>query len=283
MARGKVLLFLDGDTLLAPRVIERIVETWMKFGGNPNDSSSLMIPSVDIDPLKTGYDYESVMRETLSKAGMKMGPEREEAARAQEKREAGQSALTAAAVRPYGGERVGLGSWIVKDVKHMENTDVRWNETRSRCWAVSGEDMQRVNNWDSDFVGYGEEDIELAYRLYQTCLTRFRILHLPDILAAHITHGIDYRRRDREWARNGALLIIKHPELQKERCAFFRKMGLENLLMREIGKMEGVFACDDGHGTRARHAGQVMTPFERMVCTTAGAELHIGKPHVSSS
>ena len=120
----------------------------------------------------------------------------------------------------------------------QKESDIRWNEVRSRCWIARKTDIVQAGNWDPEFVGYGEEDIELAYRLYQTCRTRFRVLYLADCLGVHVNHRIHHRRQDRQWAHNGAVLIKKHPELRKERLEFFENMGLGPLLRKELSVHE---------------------------------------------
>ncbi len=237
MSRSDVLVYLDGDTVLAPGVIAGILDTWKQFASAPGESFSLMLPTMDVGREHGKCEYDRIMQEIRDEEKHRIEKEAEKEERQKEREQAAsrRAGEGISVIRPYGGGRIGLRSWIRQDVKHMEKQgDIRWDEVKSRCWAVSREDVLKAGNWDAGFVGYGEEDVDLAYRLYQKCKTKFRVLYHRGLGAAHMKHPVRFRKRDRQWVRNGALLISKHPGIKKERLAFFARMGLSKLMEKEL-------------------------------------------------
>jgi GT2 family glycosyltransferase len=76
--------------------------------------------------------------------------------------------------------------------------------------GVSRAAVIEVGGFDEAFTGWGEEDIELGYRLHNTGVT---IVAVPDALVFHQQHVHNKSANAKSWARNYAYFVEKHRTL----------------------------------------------------------------------
>jgi GT2 family glycosyltransferase len=211
MARASVLLYLDGDTVLGPGVVEEVVAWWQERD-DAEGSFSLLVPDVEIQPPDSAGDvaYEWV-EETLAA-----------------------SADSLPSLSSFSGAGI-LRSWhdsatLSSSGRRELRDSLSWRNVTSRCWSVARDDVLEVGNWDGAYEGWGTEETDLAYRLHLEKGMRVRILSKKGTYAVHIAHTFDHEARAEEHARNEALLIAKFPALAPERLAFANRLGIAKLV-----------------------------------------------------
>lgn len=87
--------------------------------------------------------------------------------------------------------------------------------------------MEKVGGWDERFVGWGEEDLELAYRLYLNGL-RFVYPHRKHGAAYHLDHPANWDSRLHTLDHNVRYFRSKFPDAWPGRCGLLRAFLAEN-------------------------------------------------------
>ena len=82
--------------------------------------------------------------------------------------------------------------------------------------------IRMIGNWDENFTGWGEEDIDYTYRAYKK---GFSLLmpSLRDYITMHLSHEIEDKS---SVLSNAEYLLSKYPELREERSAFYEAIGI---------------------------------------------------------
>jgi glycosyltransferase involved in cell wall biosynthesis len=100
--------------------------------------------------------------------------------------------------------------------------------------------LTRVGGFDTAFVGWGLEDIELHYRLTTAGI---RTLICPTAVNYHQNHPRNEQENKWNWLRNARTLLAKHPTLE---VAIHIQSAVTNLpltqafaILREAKKLEG--------------------------------------------
>jgi glycosyltransferase involved in cell wall biosynthesis len=86
----------------------------------------------------------------------------------------------------------------------------RWDYCASNNLSVRKKHVQRVGYWDEDFVGWGEEDMDFAYRLFKDGISPV----LPDngtIYAYHLDHEVDNAMNAYTLEKNANHFLKKFP------------------------------------------------------------------------
>ena len=212
IATCPVLLYLDGDTLLGPTVVERVVDWWAAANVVDEGCVSLLIPDIELrppePPLKVTYDW--VSRYLASNLAPAPGLF---------------SSSGVGIIRAWYDASDVLGP---KGGKATET--LSWQNVRSRFWSVMRDDVLGVGNWDDSYEGWGTEETDLAYRLHLHRAMRVRILSEKSAYAVHVLHAFDVETRAAEHARNEARLIKKFPHLRAQRMDLARRLGIADLV-----------------------------------------------------
>jgi len=82
-----------------------------------------------------------------------------------------------------------------------------------------------VGGWDEHFVGWGEEDIELAYRLFLAGVEPVVQLSGP-LTALHLNHVVDIDANMHSLEKNGLYFVRKFPEVLARRRLAYRQHGI---------------------------------------------------------
>jgi hypothetical protein len=75
------------------------------------------------------------------------------------------------------------------------------------------------------FEGWGEEDTELFYRLFNSG-GEFRILTDPRLRVRHLAHSIDHAANYESFKRNARYFLAKFPEVAYLRREFYVQTGV---------------------------------------------------------
>lgn len=212
IAKGDIILYIDGDVLISPTVIGCVQELWQGMGFDL--ALSMMLPVAE-GKNANETDYEQAMA-----AG---------------NQDDAQLSL-------YAGRGV-LRSWVESSSGGRASAgDLAWDDIRSRVWAVPRAEVLAAGNWDASFVGYGEEEIDLALRLERKCGTIFRIIRRQHCFGVHCEHPLD-TDQDEQLVINAARLIRKHPDIRERRLRFFEGQGLR-------ARIEAAISNDDHNNYR---------------------------------
>lgn len=96
----------------------------------------------------------------------------------------------------------------------------------SDCFAVDRQLATQVGGWDPNFVGWGEEDVEFAYRCQVVGGARIRTPQHADFYASHLDHFIDHPANFLSLTRNAEYFATKHPAVVAQRWRLWTDMGV---------------------------------------------------------
>lgn len=107
-----------------------------------------------------------------------------------------------------------------------KRTDL-WVLCASHCTSVERHEVENAGGWDETFTGWGEEDLELAYRLHRNGLS-FVYPHRKYGAAYHLDHASDWDSRLHALERNLRYFRQKFPESWCGRRGLLRFFLSEN-------------------------------------------------------
>ncbi len=112
-----------------------------------------------------------------------------------------------------------------------------WQLCASHCLSVERKSVERAGGWDLSFSGWGEEDIELAYRLHQ-CGIEFVYPHRRVAAAYHVDHPIDWQKNLASLRRNLRYFRKKFPRAWRARLPLLRAYLRENRVPEDPAILE---------------------------------------------
>ena len=102
---------------------------------------------------------------------------------------------------------------------------VSFEEFSSDCFCIKKGLVMDVGGWDEHFEGWGEEDIEFAFRVEDA--------HVPIVFIAnsefygiHIDHPVDYGMNYHSLSKNANYFASKHEIIQTLRGQYWKSIGL---------------------------------------------------------
>jgi len=101
-----------------------------------------------------------------------------------------------------------------------------WVLCASHCTSFLREDVEKVGGWDEEFKGWGEEDLELAYRLFEKGIG-FIYPHRKYGAGYHLDHDIDWTTNYKSLQENVHLFRNKHPK------SWLGRRGILDMFLRE--------------------------------------------------
>lgn len=235
ISRGDIILYLDGDMLLAPSYIDEIIsyhkhDQFIFVKGQRCSISQeeqskgihncLSIAAsgkvlTDITPIK--------YHQQLKDVGNSLRP------------------LYGAAVigaftncsMPFSrriflsaGLLMGIMHFIPKNVLSNIPYSLNWQACISNNLSVRRKHVEKIGFWDENFIGWGEEDIDFAYRL-TTCGLRPVTPISTGAKAYHLEHTINYEENKITLLNNARYMLAKHPHLYTLRNPVYRSYGIE--------------------------------------------------------
>ncbi|MFX0141432.1 MAG: glycosyltransferase family 2 protein [Candidatus Hodarchaeota archaeon] len=104
-----------------------------------------------------------------------------------------------------------------------------WVLCASHCTSFLRKDIEFANGWDENFKGWGEEDLELAYRLYKRGID-FLYPHRKYGAAYHLDHTVNWQINYKSLMENVRRFRDKHPESWEGRRGILKMFLGENQL-----------------------------------------------------
>ena len=99
-----------------------------------------------------------------------------------------------------------------------------WSYAASNALSVDCEAVDRIGGWDEGYLGWGEEDLDFAYRLHRAGVP----ILFPDAseqYAVHLDHPVPTTRAE-SLRRNALRFVAKYPEVLAVREPTYRSFGL---------------------------------------------------------
>lgn len=84
--------------------------------------------------------------------------------------------------------------------------------------------VENNGEWDQNFFGWGEEDIDFTYRFFLNGC-KLILPKLNGFQAVHLTHSLE-KESHNSFMQNAQYLISKHPSIYPYRADFYRLLGL---------------------------------------------------------
>lgn len=107
-----------------------------------------------------------------------------------------------------------------------EKTNI-WVLCASHCMSVEWREVEKIGGWDEAFLGWGEEDIEFAYRLHKNNIM-FVFPHRKNGAAYHLDHPVHWQNNIISLNRNLQYFREKFPESWSGRRGILRMYLEEN-------------------------------------------------------
>ncbi len=219
LASKKVILYVDGDTIIGPDVIS-ILSTRLGEWSECDYPMSVLVPDIEFEnPEEVEVEYEAVM-DQIGAVRQGRGP----------------------SIRASVGASL-LRTWYDSQVEHGRTIEsvrgrgrLSWRNVKSRCWAVARRDVLSVGNWDAACVGWGAEETDLAYRLEKLLGMQVGALAQVGAYAVHVRHRVNRATQLRELAINEARFIAKFPEVRGERIAVAERLGIASAVIAALGE-----------------------------------------------
>lgn len=118
-----------------------------------------------------------------------------------------------------------LGSLVPWSQRPTLDYSWHWDWCASNNLSVSRKAVERVGFWDENFFGWGEEDIDFAYRLFRSGV--YPVMPRSDELwAYHLDHQVDIVKNGVDLKRNAGYLVKKFPKLLRCRAQAYEMHGL---------------------------------------------------------
>ena len=103
--------------------------------------------------------------------------------------------------------------------------DISFWECTSDCFSVERDVIMDVGGWDINFTGWGEEDIELAYRFFLAGIQIISPAH-PVLYCVHIDHPINHQDNFLSLQRNALYFAEKHSEIGLIRASVWESLNV---------------------------------------------------------
>jgi glycosyltransferase involved in cell wall biosynthesis len=122
--------------------------------------------------------------------------------------------------------RLSMNGQIIRNL-HPNKIDrrVSFEEFSSDGFCIQKGIVMDVGGWDEHFEGWGEEDVEFAFRVENA--------HIPIVFSAHsgfygthIDHPIDYGKNFNTLSKNASYFAAKHKIIQSIRGQYWKSIGL---------------------------------------------------------
>jgi GT2 family glycosyltransferase len=107
----------------------------------------------------------------------------------------------------------------------------KWVWCASNNLSVRRDVVGQIGYWDENFVGWGEEDMDFAFRLHNSGLTSIMVISSA-AQAYHLDHHIDHERNALTLRRNAAYLLAKSPGIAPYRLEAYERYGISSRELR---------------------------------------------------
>lgn len=107
-----------------------------------------------------------------------------------------------------------------------KSSEYRWDYCASNNLSVRTTHVKKIGYWDERFIGWGEEDMDFAYRLFAHGIEPV----LPEagsVYAYHLDHDIDMETNIYTLEQNANHFVRKNPIMRELRGNVYSKYGIE--------------------------------------------------------
>jgi len=118
------------------------------------------------------------------------------------------------------------------NISDLINRSGKWYFAASNALSLKRKDIVNIGGWDEKFKGWGEEDMDFAYRLYLSGIS-FVFPEAEILYAVHLDHPVSVNRLASLF-RNALYFISKFPEVYQIRLPAYEAFGLPEILFRKF-------------------------------------------------
>ncbi|MEW6658569.1 MAG: glycosyltransferase family 2 protein [Thermodesulfobacteriota bacterium] len=197
VAHGQVTLYLDGDIVPEPRIIRAAIHLHARHRKVVVKYPVYSIPEQD-HTASIGLLAPLVISQDLPRLG------------------------------PFVTKHCGIDTRPLPRRLRGKKTNI-WVLCASHCTSIERHEVEDVGGWDESFLGWGEEDLELAYRLHLNGLS-FVYPHRKHGAAYHLDHPTNWDERLDTLDRNVRYFRQKFPTAWSGRRSLLRFFLEENNL-----------------------------------------------------
>jgi glycosyltransferase involved in cell wall biosynthesis len=197
LSNGKISFYIDGDVIPEPRLI------------------------------RYSFKLHNEQRKAVVKYPVYSLPERHHKIRLEEIA----NAIVNHNIRefgPYVTKHCGIDTRPLPKRLRGKKTKI-WVLCASHCTSFEKVEVDKVGGWDDSFNGWGEEDLELAYRLYQSN-NYFIYPHRKFGAGYHLDHPSNWDEKLPSLKQNISYFRSKYPESWEGRKGLLRMFLSENNL-----------------------------------------------------
>lgn len=106
------------------------------------------------------------------------------------------------------------------------SSECRWDYCASNNLSVRTAHVRRIGYWDEQFIGWGEEDMDFAYRLFAQGI--MPVIPKDDsVYAYHLNHDIDMETNIYTLEQNANHFVKKIPIMRELRKNVYSRYGIE--------------------------------------------------------
>eukprot|EP01022_Parablepharisma_sp_SALTPOND_P021805 TRINITY_DN43638_c0_g1_i1.p1 TRINITY_DN43638_c0_g1~~TRINITY_DN43638_c0_g1_i1.p1 ORF type:complete len:322 (-),score=60.55 TRINITY_DN43638_c0_g1_i1:127-1092(-) len=234
-AKGEVLLYLDGDMVVGPGYIAELKRLHSLYPQImlKGDRFSLAQGAGDGDPglilgKASQRHNQEPMPEDLYRSGRRWSWLPRDLALVSGSLLAGggSSLCRRRWLRLCGLGLVGLALQASLPTVASSSWANRWDYCASNNLSVRRAHALRIGGWDCTFMGWGEEDMDFAYRLFLQGLRPMLPTSGP-LYAYHLDHPVDQELNRVQLARNARYFTRKFPEMTLLRKESYDYYGLK--------------------------------------------------------
>lgn len=197
ISSGDITFYLDGDIIPEPRLLPEAIRLHKQ-----TNRIAVKYPVYSILEADHGDALESLASLIISQYLARLGP----------------------SVRKH----FGIDTRPLPRRLRGKKTSI-WVLCASHCTSVEKREVERVGGWDETFFGWGEEDLELAYRLYRDGI-KFVYPHRRHGAAYHLDHPVHWQHNLASLDRNLQYFRNKFPACWSGRQGLLRMFLKENNL-----------------------------------------------------
>jgi glycosyltransferase involved in cell wall biosynthesis len=194
-SKGEISFYIDGDVIPEPRLFKTTVDVHLQ-----NPDSVIKYPVYSIRE-KNHQSFLDVLANYIIQHDLR-------------------------SLGPFVTKNVGIDTRPVPKRIRGKKTNI-WQLCASHCTSVLKEHVEKVGGWDESFKGWGEEDLELAYRLFKSGIT-FIYPHRKFGAAYHLDHPFDSKGKLKSLNENLKYFKSKFPESWETRIGLLKMYLAEN-------------------------------------------------------
>jgi GT2 family glycosyltransferase len=127
------------------------------------------------------------------------------------------------------------------DLPELLRYSPHWDFCASNNLSVRRNHVERIGFWDEAFRGWGEEDLDFAYRLFLSGCRPILPIDGP-VFAYHLDHPVNQQANYDSLKKNAQYFIRKYPIMAEYRRKAYRLHGI--IVPRIKEELEEFLQCN---------------------------------------